>query len=200
MSVEDPAVATTSPLPPEDPEKEDFIWTAATHNYVSRAADFQGSQQIELRGRSIVQGKVVIRGDLAWVRVGRYTHVRAGSKVQPPPLPMTKQQEQQYAPVTIGAHTWIGENVYSEAAAIGSSCWIGNGVRLGPRVLLKDGCVVETGVSIPADTVVPPFTRVSSVDGRLEWKELPPSITVELQERSRQFYHEFAAAHPGRTR
>ncbi len=56
-------------------------------------------------------------------------------------------------------------------------------------MLIKDGCVVEDGDAIPADTTVPPFTRISRTGG---WKELPPAITVELQDRSRQYYHDFA--------
>ena len=189
MSVAVPA-GPTSDASAEDMEA--YIWTSATHNYVSRSADLRGSQQVELRGRSVVEHGVVIRGDLSWVRLGRYAHVNTDSLIQPPALPHVAA-DAKYAPVTIGAHTWIGKGVKSEAAAIGSYCWIGDGAVLGARAMLKDACVIEDGVMVPPDTVVPPFTRISSHEGLLEIADLPPSITVELQERSRQYYDDFAA-------
>lgn len=219
-------------------QSTDFIWTAATHNYISRAAVFEGSDQIEFRGRSVVRDGVSIRGDLAWVRIGRYTHLSNKCSVEPPILPnynphpslersTTTVQSVKYIPVTIGTHTWIGTNVRSQAAAIGSYCWVGDAVTIGPRVIIKDACIIEAGVHLPADMMVPPFTRVmpgprlaagcTNVVGdddnetrnrhRLECQELSPSIIVEIQDRTRQYYHDFASnrtpsqvLHPSRLR
>lgn len=164
----------------------DFILTTATHNYISRKAELKNSQQIELRGRSVIQNKALLQGDVAPIRVGRFTHIQQETTITPPSI-----ASGQHAPVSIGAHTYIGSNVQSKAAAIGSFCWIGDSVQLGERVILKDAVIVQDGVSIPADTVVPPFTLMKE-NG--EWHELPPAITVELQERSKQYYHDFASA------
>lgn len=166
-------------------KKDDFILTTATHNYISRTAELNNPQQIELKGRSVIH-RASLQADTAPIRIGRSTHIQSDARIFPPLL-----AEKQYSPVSIGAHTWIGTAVQSQAAAIGSFCWIGNAVQLGERVIIKDAVIVQDGVSIPADTVVPPFTYMKE-NG--EWHELPPAITIELQERSEQYYHDFAAS------
>lgn len=170
----------------ENDDSSDFIVTTASHCYISRKAELKNSQQIELRGRSVIQQGAVLHGDLAPIRVGRFTHIQSHTSITPPSI----ASDQHYVPVSIGAHTWIGTNVQSQAAAIGGFCWIGDSVRLGERVILKDAVIVQDGATIPADAVVPPFTYMKE-NG--EWHELPPAITVELQERSKQYYHDFGS-------
>lgn len=173
------------------PRNDDYIVTTATHNYISRSAHLKNAQYIELRGRSVIQDNVCIQGEeMAPIRIGRFTHIQAESTIVPPSSPYlttTSTTSEQLIPVSIGSHTWIGTHVHSKAAAIGSYCYIGNHVQLGERVLLKDAVIVQNHATIPADTVVPPFTYIK-VNG--EWEELPPAITVELQERSKQYYQQ----------
>ena len=168
----------------------EFIVTTASHCYISRQAELQQAQHIELRGRSVLHDGAVLQGHLAPIRIGRFTHIQSHTTITPPSLTLSSSEQQQsYVPVSIGSHTWIGTRVQSHAAAIGSFCWIGDKVRLGERVLLKDAVIVQDGATVPADTVVPPFTYIQT-NG--EWHELPPAVTVELQERSKQYYHDFA--------
>ena len=68
--------------------------------------------------------------------------------------------------------------------------WIGDQVTLGPRVIIKDNCIIEDGVTLGADTVVPPFSRISSKNPLLA-TELPPSMAVHMQEVSLDRYQEF---------
>lgn len=55
-----------------------------TGNKVSRQAQIYGSQNIILNGKVILQSGVMIRGDLASVKMGRYCFVGRGSVVRPP--------------------------------------------------------------------------------------------------------------------
>lgn len=176
----------------ENKTSDDYIVTTASHCYISRKAELHNSQQIELRGRSVLQDGAVLQGQNAPIRVGRFTHIQQHTNITPPSIIASseQQQQQQYVPVSIGSHTWIGTHVQSQAAAIGSFCWIGDSVRLGERVIIKDAVIVQDGVTIPADTVIPPFTYMKANGA---WHELPPAITVELQERSKQYYQDFAA-------
>jgi dynactin 5 len=238
---------STSTNTSDNPDNDDYIVTSATHNYISRTAvQLMGSHQIELLGRSVVRPGVTIRGDLAWVRIGRFCTLQDQCVVEPPPaalssvgvpttaigveptstttittsssiLDRNNPTKQQYIPVSIGSYTTLGRHVHSQAAAIGSFCWIGHGVFLGPRVIVKDGCVIADGVVLAADTTVPPWTRVfllpntadthddtrttttatannKNNSNNWEWKELPPSIAVELQERAVQRYQKQVAA------
>lgn len=62
-----------------------FTWCfQTTGNKVSRQAQIYGSQNIILNGKVILQSGVMIRGDLASVKMGRYCFVGRGSVVRPP--------------------------------------------------------------------------------------------------------------------
>lgn len=156
-----------------------------THNYVARKALVEGAKQVELKGRSILQEGVVVKGDLAVVRIGRYCEIDARSLLEPPVHPLNPTLR---IPLVVGSHTHIGRDCQIRAASIGSMVWIGNGVTLGSRVIIKDNCILEDGVKLGADTVVPPFTRITA-DGLI--RELPPSTSVHRQEVSLDRYQEF---------
>lgn len=170
----------------DDESPAGYIKTT-THNFVSRTAQIDGAKQVEIRGRSILQEKVHVRGDLAIVRIGRYCEIDCQTLLEPPthPLDISKR-----IPLVIGSHTHIGTDCQIHAAAIGSMVWIGNGVTLGPRVIVKDNCIIEDGVHLGADTVVPPFTRISAKNPRLS-TELPPSMAAHMQEISMDRYQDF---------
>jgi NDP-sugar pyrophosphorylase family protein len=68
--------------------------------------------------------------------------------------------------------------------------WIGDSVTLKERVIIKDNCIIEDNVTIGADTVVPPFTRISAKNPLL-WIELPPSMAVHMQDVSLERYQQF---------
>jgi dynactin 5 len=195
------------PSPPEEINDDNGYIQTTTHNYVSRRATIDGSQQVELKGRSVVSDNVHIRGDLAVIRMGRYCFLSANTRIQPPPMPgqsdpassdasSSSTTPMKYVPVSIGSHTVIGKDCTIQAAAVGSSCWIENGVTLGPRCIVKDCCVIAQGTVIPADTVLPPFTRASmspasSAGLRLVTQVLPPAMAVELQERAIEAFQDF---------
>jgi len=78
--------------------------------------------------------------------------------------------------------------------------WIGNHVKIGKRCIIKDCCVIDDHVVLGDDTVIPPFTRVfyDNVNQQQQQEcltvsqaELPPSMTVELQEKAMEQYDAF---------
>jgi dynactin-5 len=192
--------STATPPPPPSLNADDYIRTASG-NFVSRQATLQGASKVELKGRSWIEAEVLLRGDLANLRVGRYCSIGGGTTIAPPVLlggggTSGPSPTPTHAPVSIGSHTTIGNDCRLEAAAIGSYNWIGAGVTLGPRVMLKDAVVVAAGTVIAADTVVPPFTRVSNLPGgvggcgALQMTPLSPATTPLLQEAALDAYHE----------
>jgi dynactin-5 len=218
---------TTSPTKDTDTAASSYIQTS-TGNWVSRRAVIEHARHVELKGRSVVHADSKFKAADAptgWIRAGRYVHVGAGTTIQPALLPAHHQQSRRqqrtndtdaadtadqnvYVPVTIGSHTIIRKNCYLQAAAVGSYCWIGRSVVLGPRVIIKDCCVIADNVTIPADTIIPPFTRVTveaiaaasspsspssdkQPSSRLVCRELPPSTAQELQEQSMELYQNF---------
>jgi dynactin-5 len=168
---------------------EGYIKTT-THNYVSRKATIDGAKQVEIKGRSILQEGVRVRGDLAIVRIGRYCEIDAQTLLEPPNHPLNRSKN---IPIVIGSHTHIGTNCEIRAAAIGSMVWIGDDVKLGKRCIIKDNCIIESGAVLGDDTVVPPFTRISAKNPTFQ-QELPPSMAVQMQEVSLDRYQEFKQA------
>jgi tetrahydrodipicolinate N-succinyltransferase len=68
--------------------------------------------------------------------------------------------------------------------------WIGDNVKIGRRCIIKDNCIIESGVTLGDDTVIPPFTRIS-VKNPTVYQELPPSVAVQMQEISLDRYSDF---------
>jgi dynactin 5 len=152
MSVEEANTTTTMTAPPDTQgDAEVGYIKTTTQNFVSRRATIEGAKQVELKGRSILQDHVRVRGDLAIVRIGRYCEIDTHTVLEPPLPPSTmipsssssqsKSQEpavvQKRIPMTIGSHTHIGKSCKIHAAAIGSTVWIGDHVTVGQRCIIK---------------------------------------------------------------
>lgn len=71
--------------------------------------------------------------------------------------------------------------------------WIGDNVKIGRRCIIKDNCVIETGVTLGDDTVLPPFTRISARNPTF-YQELPPRTSALLQEMTMDRFTQFAQA------
>jgi dynactin 5 len=171
---------------------DDYIKTT-THNFISRQATIEGARQVGIQGRSIVHSGVIFRGDLGVIRIGRYVWIDSDTMLAPAP-PLRSSPDTKRLPLLIGNHTQIGKDCFIEASAIGSMVRIGNNAMLGERCVIKDCCIIDPYVILGKDTVIPPFTRVY-YDGSspiLHYAELPPSLTVDLQEQAMDHYDVFA--------
>jgi len=70
-------------------------------------------------------------------------------------------------PIVIGSHTQIGTNTRIQSVTIGSCVRIGSNCILSPRSKIHDCCIIEDGTLIPPDMVVPPFSRVRGIPGKI---------------------------------
>merc|ERR1712106_158179 len=121
-------------------EKKTFIETS-TGNRVSRKAGLYGSQNIVLSGKVFVEPECIIRGDLAHVRVGRFSLVKRGTVLRPSLKHFNKGVA--FVPLSIGENCLIGERCVVSAAQLrhtallylwwgsGSSRWQGGRVASG---------------------------------------------------------------------
>jgi dynactin-5 len=176
---------------------EDVYIQTTSNSFVSRQATIQGSDRVDIKGRSVIEHDCTLEGDKARITIGRFCYIQSGTCIRPAAQPGGTAGD--YVPVSIGSHTLIGHDCTIEAAAIGSECWIGNNVKLGKRVIIKDCCVVRDNAEIPNDTVLAPFSRVQApTRPELQWSfpnytELSPAVSVYMQERSIELYTKFAA-------
>lgn len=160
----------------------------ATNNYVSRAAVVEGPSRVELKGKSVLQKNVTVRGDLATIRMGRYCFLEESTTLEP-----AKINQEKHVPMFIRGNVYIGKNCVIHAASIGTNVYIDDNCVIGERAIIKDNCWITEGTHLGNDTVIPPFSRVS--DGRVV-EELPPSAATELQEMAHKQYQDFVNANP----
>jgi len=192
------------------PEEEGYVKTAA-YNYVSRKAFIHGAKNVEMKGKSIVHPKVHIRGDFQTVRIGRYCHIGEGSILRPPSYQASldtsheggarengensNEEEKQlikFLPLIVGSHTRIGKGCVIEAAAVGSSVYIGDNCVISKRVIIKDCCYIASGTVIAQDTVIPPFSRVAGCPGvMIEDGLMAESVTTTSVDGCVEQFNEF---------
>jgi dynactin-5 len=155
---------------------ENFIQTS-TGNIISRSALICKPQSVEIpSGRCIIEKEVIIRGDFAAVQLNKYCYVGEESVLRPS---YTITEPFRFIPLTIGSHSYIGNNCVVESAVIGMGCTIGNNCVLGKRSILKDFVCIMDGTIVPPDMVIPPFSVVSGCPAQIVG-ERPESATTLL--------------------
>jgi dynactin 5 len=169
-------------------EEEGYIKTA-TNSYVSRAAVVENPGKVELKGKSVLQPRTKIRGDLAAIRMGRYCFIGSRTELSPAPL------GDGFIPMILRGNVCIGEDCRIEASAIGTNVYIGAHSKVGPRCIVKDNCYIEEDTVLGGDTVIPPFSQVRGNPGKVV-DELEPSASLELQELAHACYQDFVSRNP----
>ena len=128
---------------PEIYFRDDEYRVTNTGNIVSWDASISGSHQVEIPGgKCIIKKGVVIRGDLAPVRINRYTIIGENTVLHPSYTTLAMSKVFEFIPITIGKFTQIGANCVIESAVIGLGCVIEDDCVLSPRTILKDHVLV----------------------------------------------------------
>jgi len=162
--------------------KGEYIETD-TGNKVSRKSQIIGTTNIILGGKTVIQGEVIIRGDLVRtlpvasastdgskhnnvaVAIGRYCFLSKGCCLRPPGK-LYKGAFSHY-PLKIGDHVYVGPGSIVEAALIGSHVHIGQGCVIGKFVIIKDFVRILDGTVVPPNMVIPSSSIVAGRPGRV---------------------------------
>ena len=113
--------------------------------YLAESADLIGDVAI---GRdSSVWFRVVIRGDVNYIRIGARTNIQDGSV-----LHVMKD----IGPLVLGDEVTIGHNVTLHGCTIESRCLIGMGSIVLNHARIGEGSIIAAGSLVPENTVVPP--------------------------------------------
>jgi len=156
--------------------------------HISRKTVLCGPQNIKVDGKSILKPNVIIRADLAPVKMGKFCVVNERSVVRPP---CRRYKGGIVIPkISVGDHVYIGKDCVVCALSIGSFVNIGDGAIVSPRCMLKDCCQIAPGAIVPPDTVVPPFTYWAGVPAKLV-RELPDSTERRMTDFTTQLYKNF---------
>ena len=153
------------------------VITTSSDNIVSRSSLLCGTQNIHLKGKSIIAKDSIVRGDFAKIVIGKYFYLGESSVIRPCSKVLLDKGLAFY-PLHIGNYVTIGSNVVSNAKSIGSCVVVGDNVVIGSRVVIRDCVFISSGTVIPDDAIIAPFSYVSGVPYRFI-RELPEG-TLEL--------------------
>jgi len=157
-------------------------------NKVSKSCVLCGSDNIGVKGRTILESGSVIRGDLSTIELGSYCVLGKGAVLRPPE--QTFQGRIAHIPMTIGDHVIIEENAIVEAAAIGECTRIGKKAMVGPRCIISPCTLIVDGSVLAANSVTAPFSIWSGCPARPVGR-LPESWARVWMEHTREFYKNF---------
>jgi dynactin-5 len=153
---------------------DDYIQTS-TGNKISRLSNIIKPQSLEIpAGRCIIMNNVIIRCDLAAIKLNKYIIISEDTIIKPS---YTFISGFRYIPITIGNHCYIGKRCVIESASIGVGCYICDDVILSKRSILKDYVYVLEGCVVPNDMVIPPFSIVSGCPATIIG-EMPESTST----------------------
>lgn len=165
-----------------------FISTASGTR-VSRKTLLFGSQNVTIAGTSVLNDGVVLRGDLAAMRLGRFVWIGKNTLLQP--CSCRSKGQLQHVPMTLGDCCIIGDECVVQAASLGSCVEIGARSVVGNRCIIKDFCIILPDSVLPPDTIVPSFCVFGGVPARLV-AELPEAWGLKLRVKAKNKYRLFA--------
>jgi carbonic anhydrase/acetyltransferase-like protein (isoleucine patch superfamily) len=101
--------------------------------------------EVTLGAYSSVWPFASVRGDIHYIKIGKYSNIQDGTAVHVTPVT---------APVNIGDYVTVGHNVTLHGCTIGNNCLIGMGA------VLLDGSVIEDNVLVGAGSLVPEGKKI----------------------------------------
>ena len=128
----------------------------ATTAFVARSADIIGD--VEVGENSSIWFQVVLRGDVAPIRVGSSTNIQDGTIVHGFPN----------SPVTIGNWVTVGHRAVLHACTVEDHCLIGIGAIVLNNARIGEGSIVAAGALVVENTVVPPHSLYMGAPARLK--------------------------------
>jgi dynactin-5 len=173
--------------PDELASQADYISTAEG-NSVHREAVLSKPKAVDMAGKCIVEKGVIVRGDLAAVKVDKFVRIGRDSVVRPPYALFADAIK--FIPMSIGRFTQIGKNCIIEAAVIGVGCVVEEDCVLSKRCILKDYVLITKGTVVPADMVIPPFAIVSGRPAKITGERMD-SVTTTTEPDVKLKYRSF---------
>jgi len=128
----------------------------AASAFVAGSADVIGD--VEIGENASIWFQVVLRGDVAPIRVGANSNIQDGTIVHGFPS----------SPVTIGDWVTVGHRAVLHACTIENHCLIGMGAIVLNNARIGEGSIVAAGALVVENTVIPPHSLYVGVPARLK--------------------------------
>lgn len=136
-------------------------------SFIAPSADIIGD--VEIGSETGIWFNTVLRGDVAYVKVGNRTNIQDGTVIH-----VTRNGH----PTTIGNGVTVGHKAMLHACTLQDSCFVGMGA------IIMDNVVVESGAMVAAGALVTPNKIVKS--GQI-WTGNPAKYFRDLTEDEAKF-------------
>lgn len=123
--------------------------------YIADGAHIIG--RVTIREYSSIWFNTVVRGDVNYIEIGRYTNVQDNSVVH---------VSNEYATI-IGDYVTIGHNAVIHACKIEDHCLIGMGSVILDGAVIGRGSIIAAGAVVKKNQVIPPFSVAAGVPAKV---------------------------------
>lgn len=131
------------------------------HQSVFLAQDAVVVGDVEVGEGSSLWFKVVVRGDVSWVRIGKETNIQDSAilHVTGPDFPLV-----------IGSGVSIGHGAVVHGCEVGDNCLIGIRAVVLDGAKIGESSIIAAGALVPEGAVIPPNSLVMGVPGKVTRK------------------------------
>ena len=149
--------------------------------FVASDADIIGD--VEILDSASVWFKTVIRADINFVKIGRYTNYQDHSMIH-----VTKENS-----TTIGDYVTVGHRALIHACKIGNNCLVGMGSIIMDGAVVGDNCIIGAGSLITQGTKIPSGSLVIGAPAKVK-RELTKE-EIEAVRKSAKNYYKYSRAY-----
>lgn len=112
---------------------------------------------VEISEFSSVWYNSVVRGDVCYIRIGKYSNIQDNSVLH----------VADNKPCIVGNYVTVGHNVVLHACTVEDHCLIGMGSTVMDGVIIGEGSIVAAGTVVTSGTKVPPNSLVAGIPGKV---------------------------------
>lgn len=125
-------------------------------SYIADSADIMG--MVEIGEGSSIWPNVAVRGDVNFIKMGKFSNVQDCSVVHVAATP---------CPTIIGDHVTIGHSATVHACVIEDNCLIGMGAVILDGAIIGHGSIIGAGSVVAPGKVIPPYSKVMGIPGKV---------------------------------
>lgn len=140
--------------------------TAFVHDMATVIGD------VHIGEHSSIWPGAVLRGDLHYIRIGRYTNIQDGSILH---------VRSGACPTIVGDYVTVGHNVILHGCTVNDRCLIGMGAIVLDDAVIGEGALVAAGAVVQQGQIVPPRTLVAGVPAKVK-RELTDEEVEHMQQ------------------
>ena len=113
--------------------------------------------KVTIKEYSSIWFNTVVRGDVNYIEIGRYTNIQDNSVVH---------VSNDY-PTVIGDYVTVGHNAVVHACTVEDHCLIGMGSVILDGAVIGKGSIVAAGAVVKKNHVIPPFSVVAGIPAKV---------------------------------